>query len=336
MKNLPLTLAALLGSALITHVHAQSPAERRQQMADSIRKVYLTEAAVANPLLRQATFSMDIIPKTDVTTIMNGNKLYDGKIRQERISALFNIPLKKWGKNSLNATVSYLQQNVHLSDLTLTSPDMSFLEGRSVTRQSVGFTASFISADSLFGHQVIYTASISGLTAKAQSIQRISYLGGVIFTIKQTKDVRSAVGILVNIDPFLKVPVAPVYSYWRRYQNGVELNLNLPQQVMLRKPLSQKFYGSFGASLAGTMAFASYNNPSLPADVGYSNVDIKTGPGLEYRIAKKFMIGVNAGLLTPLQSRGFDIRKDASDYFLKNDRANSFYFNFTLSLLPVF
>ncbi|MBL4674728.1 MAG: hypothetical protein JKY70_00730 [Mucilaginibacter sp.] len=183
---------------------------------------------------------------------------------------------------------------------------------------------------------MIYTASISGLTSESGSIDRVSYLGGLIFTLKQRRDMRSSLGLLINIDPFLKTPVIPVYTYWRKYKNGTELNVNLPQQIMLRKPFSSKLYGTLGSSLAGTMAFANYDQSFLPDKVGYNTLDIKTGPGLEYRIAKKFMIGVNAGVLSPIQSRGFDINKDASEYFLKNDRSSSFYFNFTLSLLPIF
>ncbi|MBL4674727.1 MAG: hypothetical protein JKY70_00725 [Mucilaginibacter sp.] len=129
MKNIPLTLTAMLSMALITHTYAQSPTERRKQMADSIRKVYLTEAAISNPLLRQATVSMDIIPKSDITTFIKGNKLYEGKLRQERISALFNIPIKTWGNNSVTATVSYFQQNLKLSELKPVYPELAQLDG---------------------------------------------------------------------------------------------------------------------------------------------------------------------------------------------------------------
>lgn len=333
MKILSLSMAL---SATATISLAQTNADAyRKHMMDSIKKVYMTEAAVRNPTLRQIVVSTDVIAPTNIKSELYGNKLFDAKkLSQVRTTAIFTIPVTSWGKNSISTTFSAFQQRFHLSEVTPYQADMAGLEGKTVNKLTVGFTGNFVRVDSLFGHQVIYTGSVSGLTGEASSVQKLSFLGGMIFALKQTPNVRLNLGLLVNIDPSITVPVIPFITYWRKLENNFELNVSLPRELSLRKTISPKLWLSFGTSLAGSIAFFKHNRPDFPQDGNYSTLELKTGPGMEYRFAKKFILGVNAGALTPFQAREFKVGDKANNYFLRNSITTAPYVNFTLSVLP--
>lgn len=141
--------------------------------------------------------------------------------------------------------------------------------------------------------------------------------------------------MLINIDPSINVPVIPVITYWRKFENDLELNINLPRELALRKTISPNLWLSFGTSLAGSIAFFKHNRPGFPEDGNYSTLELKTSPGMEYRFAKKFIFGVNAGAITPLQAREFKVGDRANNYFLNNKIMTAPFVNFTLSVLPL-
>ncbi|MVN91773.1 DUF6268 family outer membrane beta-barrel protein [Mucilaginibacter aquatilis] len=325
----------LLFFILTNSAFAQSQADAyRKRMMDSIKNVYLIEAAIRNPALRQASITTDVTSGSNIENFVHGNKIFDGTMQVLRTSALFNVPVHQWGKNSISATFSAFQQRFHLSNITPYQPNLPDLEGKVFNKFTVGFTGTFLRVDSLFGHQVVYSASISGVTSRASSIQKLSYLGAVIFSLKQTPKVRTSVGLFINIDPSINVPVVPFFTYWRKLNNDLELNVNLPQQLTLRKGISPKLWATLGTSLSGSIAFFRHNQPGIPQDGNFSTIDLKTGPGIEYRFAKKFIFGLNAGFLTNLQSREFEVNSKANDYFLRNKVNPSFFGSFSVSVLP--
>jgi hypothetical protein len=305
----------------------------RRKMIDSMRMAAMSQIAQQNPILRQVHISTDVIGNGDITSRLYGDPIFKGKARTVRTNARFTVPVKSWGKNSISASFSYFQQRLEITAVQSLNPLVGS-EDRIFNKSTVGLTASFVRRDSLFRRPIFYSVNVLGLTNSASSIKKLSYLGTAIFPLKQTATTRYSVGIVINIDPSLKVPVVPIFTYWHKFSNGVELNFNMPQQVGFRKAFSDKFWATFGTSLSGSVAFFNISQPNLPNDVNYTNVDLKTGPGMEYRIGKKFIIGVSGGLLTPLSSRVFDRNKTSSDYFINNKLSNVPYVNFSFSVLP--
>lgn len=326
-----LTVVGLFTTTLCS---AQNNSNAYQQMAaDSMKRSALTEASLTNPTLRQIHISTDIISKGDVTTNVNGQPLLKGKARTIRTSVLFNIPVASWGKNSVSASASYFAQDLKVTDIqrldgSTGNPNLDF------NKAAVGLSATFQRRDSLFGKPVFYMASISGLTNSASSVKKVSYLASAIFLLKQTPQTRISAGLLVNIDPSLNVPVFPVVSYWHQFDNKLELNFALPSGAGLRKAVTENLWATFGTSLSGSVSFINFNYPNLPRDVNYTTIDLKTGLGIEYRLAKRFMLGVNGGILSPISARAFDRNKSSKDYFLDNKLSNTPYVNFTFSVLP--
>lgn len=317
-----------------TYCSAQNNSNVYQRVvADSLKKNAISEAAINNPTLRQIHISTDLISKGEITSKLYGQPLFKGKGQTIRTSAIFNIPVKSWGKNSVVATTSYFAQHLKIDEIerpdgTLSSNEIEYNEF------TVGLTATFQRRDILFGKPVFYMASISGLTNEASSIKKLSYLGSAIFLLKQTSTTRIATGIIVNIDPSMSVPAIPLFTYWHKFGNNLEFNVGVPTGIGLKKAITKNLWANIGTSVSGSVAFLNLDYQNLPKDVNYTTIDLKNGLGLEYRLAKKFMFGVNGGILMPINARAFERNQSSNDYFLDNKLNKTPYINFTFSILP--
>ena len=333
MKSSPLLF--ILPIFFAGKTFAQTPQENyRKHMIDSIKKVYLREAAIRNPALRQVTVSTDLISRGEIHSKLYGNELYDGKISQVRTTALLTVPVVKWKKNAISTSFSFFNQYFDVNNVTFPLYDSIKVNHGYRNKLTVGFTASYQRVDSLLGQMVVYTGNLSLLTGDASSIQKVSFLGGVIFILKQTPVTNISVGLFANIDPSINVPVVPFFIYWHKFKNEVELSVNLPQQVMLRKALSKNAWFNLGSSLTGAVAFFQSEQPGIPRNINYSSLDVKSGAGLEFRLSKIVLLGINGGVMTPIMSRQFELNKRSDDYFISNKINTTPYGNVTISLLP--
>lgn len=306
----------------------------QKKMIDSIKKVYIREAAVRSPALRQVVISTDLIADGTIRSKLYGNNLFDGTLSQIRTSALVNVPVHAWGKNKLTASFSFFHQHLSVMTGKQYMPDSHRIPDTSVTKLTVGLSASYQRVDSLFGRRVIYTGSLSVLADDYRFAQKVSFIGGMIFQLKQTRNTNISLGMLLNIDPSVDIPVLPLFIYWHKFKNDVELDINLPQRLLVRKALSKRSWVYFGTSMAGSVSFFRFSHTVLPADVSFSSVDLKTGPGVDFRLNKLLMIGANTGVLTPITSRQFERNESSNKYFLSNRISTIPYLNVTVSLLP--
>lgn len=316
-------------------VHAQTGTVLDQTaIADSIKSERMTKAAIMNPILRQVTMSGDVMGESKFHTDMNGKRILDGKMLQYRTASLFNIPVLRWNKNTFNVSVLTLQQIAHFSDVTSGTSPVS-KELLNYNKLTVGVSASYSRVDSLFGLPVYYTAAVSGTSNDVKSVKKMSYLAGAVFTVKQTRSTRISLGGMVNIDPSLSIPFLPVIGYWHQFNNGLELDINLPSRFALKKQYGQRFWVSAGTSITGNISF--FNNQTysgIPADVNYTSMELKTGLGMEYLIGKKIMVGVNGGLFSNIKSKAFDKDKTVKDYFIQSSFSAVPYVSFSVSVLP--
>ncbi|MCD0487590.1 DUF6268 family outer membrane beta-barrel protein [Pedobacter sp. MC2016-14] len=312
---------------------AQTKPELSKHTKDSLSRIYLDNAAILNPVLRQVTVSTDLISRGDIESKLMGEPLMKGKSSTIRTTVNLNLPVASWGKNSLAVSGTFFQQKINVSDVQSFSPTLGN-EDFDFNKGTFGLTASFTRADLLFGRAVYYMASATGVTNDLAEVKRLSFLGTAVFPLKQTATTRYAAGVVVNIDPSLKIPAFLIFSYWHKFQNKIELNVTLPNSFGLRRAFSDRFWATLGTSLSGSLAFFELNQANLPRDANYTTIDLKSGLGVEYRVGKKMIFGINGGILTPLSARAFDRRESSSEYFLNNKLSNVPYVNFSFSLLP--
>ena len=327
----------LLLIALFTSAIAQTTQERaKKRIIDSLKMEALSGYAMRYPQLRQGSFATDFIGSSNVKAELNGKELFEGKTTVTRIRSVFSVPIAQWGKNAITGTVSYQQQHFETTNIKSFDPQFSSND-RSLTKSTVGFTASFSRADSIFGKQVIYSGSISGITDEASSIKRVNYLGTASVPLKRTPYSSLTVGLVVILDPSAVAPFIPIVSYWRKYKKSdLELFVDIPSRIALRKQLSKRSWTSIGSELGGSLSFFELNQPSFPQNNIYSNIEIRTGATFEYLLTKKIIFGINGGLFTTASNRMFDRNNKPTDYFYKSTNGSSPYISFSISLLPFF
>lgn len=327
-----LTVLALIGN--VNLMAQYNAAMQHQHMIDSIKRVYMEEAAIRNPLLRKASITTEVISRTRISSDLNGAPYFKARLAQVRTFALFNCKLMSRNKNTLSASVGFFNQHLDVNQLHAYQFDSSLTAQSSISKTTVGLSLTFTRIDSLFGRMVMYSGTVSGLTNEIESIKKISFLGGMLLSLKQTATTSLMAGLLVNIDPSNNVPVIPAVVYYHHFPNNWNLNINLPQDINVRRQLFNNTWFSFGSSLFGSVAFLKYHKPGFPDNVNYSSFDLKTGPGIEFRFAQIMMLGINAGLITPIMSRQFDEDRKANDYFISNKINSTPYMGFNLSVLP--
>lgn len=322
-------------SILVTAAFSQTAKEIAIKKAtDSIQAFYINEAAMRYPLLRQAAVSTEFTGNANVKSELNGNNFYEGKVKITKVRSHFNLPIAQIGKNTFNGSVSILQQHFDMSGGTSTNPALPALNN-SFNKSSVGLSASFFRADSLFNRPVYYSASISGFTDEASSIKRVTYTGAVIFPLKRTPNTTLSLGLIALIDPSSPIPASIYISYWHKFaESKLELIADLPTRLALRKQLSARSWITLGSELGGSSLFFDFKNTILPADAMYTTLEIKSGSTFEYRVTKKLILGLSGGILSTATSRFFERNEKPNDYFIKNKIGSVPYMNFSVSFLP--
>jgi hypothetical protein len=246
----------------------------RNLAADSIKRIMLEQAALRTPTLRQIYISTDIISKGDIESKLHDNLLFKGKASTIRTTAIFNVPLKSWGKNSVSATFTYFQQELRVTDLQSFHAGLGN-EDLKLNKGTVGLTASFQSRDSLFQRPVYYILNASGVTDDFGALKKLSFLGTAVMPLKQSATTRYSAGLILNIDPSIKIPVFPLFTYWHKFKNNIEANIGLPTGMNLRKEVFQRLSVTLGNTISGSLAFLNLNNPNLPNNANYTTIDLK-------------------------------------------------------------
>jgi hypothetical protein len=314
---------------------AQTPDEiLTRKRDDSIKMAQRSAAAIQYPLLRQGFISTDVIGTGNITAKLRGNDFFKAKEQITRVRANFNLPVAQWGKNKISANFNYLYQHIDISQVTSYNPAVP-VHNSSSDFTTISLSAGYTRVDTLFHHQVIFSANVSGVTDELSSIRRVNELVGVIVPIKQTATTVFSVGLFYSHDPTIQFPVIPLISYMHKFQTGdFRLFVDLPTRVLVKKQLSAKSWLSLGTELSESQSYLKLNESLLPRNAINTTLELKTGPGYEYLIGKKLMIGINGGLLSTLSSRIFQQGQASSTYFIKNTNSAVPYIGFTVSFLP--
>ncbi|WP_256011673.1 hypothetical protein [Desertivirga xinjiangensis] len=327
-------LKILIVSGLsISSLHAQTnPGALNQKYRDSIKASYLEEAAIRSPAFRPVSISTSLFGAGIMSGKLGENEVYKGDANLVETSIGLKFPVASWGKNTVVANVKYQHQRMEFVEEETASMglDPSLI---SFSKGAVGVGAMYTRSDSLFGKKVVYLASISGLTNNISYLRKMSYMAGASFILKQNQNTNFTIGLVVNIDPSSPIPAFPLISYWHRFgYSKLELSAD-PSRVSLRKMMKKDLWASFGTSISGSTFFFEQKFQAIPEDVNYSSSDVKTGAGLEYRLFRKFMVGVEGGLAIPMDARAFEAGKTTRDYFFNNERTTRPYLNLSVSLL---
>lgn len=305
-----------------------------KRMIDSLKMEGLSTFAMRYPQLRQGFFATDLIGKGHVKSEFKGKDLYEGEMSITRIRSNFSVPISQWGRNAVIGTIGYQQQQFRTTNITSFNPQFSNAD-IAITKRTVSLSASFTRSDSIFNKQVFYSAGIAGVTDEASSIKRLNYLATVTVPLKRNATSALTVGLVVIIDPSSVAPVVPIVSYWHKFKTqDLELFVDMPSRVALRKQLSKKAWTSIGTELGGGLLFFDLDQPSLPRNNIYTSLEFRSGATFEYLLTKKLIFGVNGGVFTSAASRMFEKNDKPNDYFFKAKTGSVPYISFSVSFLP--
>lgn len=324
-------ILAVFFSTTIAQITKESAMKK---MKDSLTLEALSSYAQRYPLLRQGFVTFDVVGNSNVKGELNGNDLYEGKMSMTRIRSNFNVPIVRWGKSLISGTVGFQQQRFQTTEVKNFVPGFSTADFN-ITKSTVRLGANFSRSDSLFNIPIGYGFGISGVTDEASSIKRVNYIATVTVPVKRSQYSSLTVGAVVILDPSAVAPFIPVVSYWHKYkESDLELFIDFPARVALRKQLSKRSWTSVGSELGGNLMFFDIDNTPLPQNSIYSNIEIRSGLTFEYLLTKKLVFGVNGGLYTTTSNRVFDRNDTPDDYYYKSSNSSSPYISFSISFLP--
>lgn len=320
-------------------VYGQAPVKKgndamgSSKLTDSLKMVALREIALRYPLLRQGGVSTEFVGNQDLKSDLYGNRVLESKVQISRIKAYVNIPVAEIGKNVISSSLGLVQQKISFSDIN-GQPDRIQGAKMVLKQNTFNFRLGITRASTLFDKPVVYSVSALAITNEHFSYVRMNYLGLAAITLNRSADRSSSVGLVLLLDPSSPLPVSPYFNAWRKFSSSLELFVDLPSRVNIRKQLSEKSFLSFGTELTGSLAFLNLNVPALPQQNVFTMLDLRTGPAYEYRLSKYVVLGASGGLLSPLQSRVFEKSARSKDYFIENKLKAAPYVNFSISVLP--
>lgn len=327
-------LVSLLMIAVIPAMAQGSDARLQKKKIDSIKMTYLRQAAIRYTALRQAGITTDFMMHSTIRSELYGKELYNGEVQTTRIKAFLNLPVAGWGKNRVSAAINYQRQSIDISETVSLQPELPVTD-MVVEKNTVSFLASYSRSDSLFKIPVLINGSIAVTTDENFRRSRINYIGLLAFQLVRKQHTAFNAGLMAILDPSSPVPVFPYMSLWHRFpQSGLELFVEPPSRIALRKQLSQNNSLSFGTEMVGLSAFSEFNKPTFPPDAIYASLELKTGFTYEHVFSRKVVVGLSAGMLSTLSSRLFDEDKPSKDYFIKNRIGSLPYVSVSVQLLP--
>jgi hypothetical protein len=302
----------------------------RIRMADSVKKAVIVDALLKNPNLRPAMISTTFIGRGQLEGNFRGQNILSGNFVQRRTDALLNLPVKNWGKNGMvTATVYYVRTNYELSDIKGAE-----VKDANPSKNTVGLTTTYRRIDSLFGRMFISSARLILMTGDGGGVNKYTVMVNGMFLLKKTATTTFMLGAQVIYDPTVNMPVVPLMVYQKNLPNGFDLNITIPQQLTLRKTVSKNMWASFGTTLVSSVSFFNFTSPYVPRNSNFNSLDLKTGPSVDYKLNKLLLLGVSAGLWTPVMYRQYGRWEKSNHYFFDGKVDSTPYINVNLSVIP--
>jgi hypothetical protein len=257
-------------------------------------------------------------------------KLPESKVnsfRQAKVSAnLVFLKRKTW---MLGTSLGYKYTN---GDIYLTDPSSGRIRHMNGQSHYFSSSANFTYFSTLFNKKAIYAARVM-VDGSEKYVERVKAMVSGAVVLKANQKTKMTAGLLVNIDPSSQVPVAPVFTYEHRFNNGLMVDIILPKSLYLRKRL---FSGTGRVSLGTEMdvtSFYLYHFDGTSQKYEYRQLDINSGVVYEHVMGGFIITGKTGIKLTP-SGRIFRKEDTFADPVYKTKPDPAFYFNVGISYNP--
>jgi len=301
---------------------------------DSVKEDAIDQAALIYPRIRQFSISHVQGYNGNIRAKMNGNALFDGKIKMGRTNINMNLPLIDTKNNAFITSLGVVHQYTELSEVQSLIPGNTVMEiGNYIPMLSLG--ATFVHRDSIFNHPVTFTGSLSGLFNPSLSKRQITFTGLITVPLIQRQYTRITAGLVVNLDPSSPIPAFILVSYFHKFKAAdMDLIVDAPYRIALRKPIKSRSSLTLQTELGGNNSFFTFDGSSLPNKLTFSTLEIKSGLLFEYRATKKMVFSLSAGGLSTVTSKIFEQGEKSSNPIIENKQGTVPYAQVGISLLP--
>jgi hypothetical protein len=303
--------------------------------ADSVKSVAVEHAALMYPRIRQFSITHEENRVGKIHSKLDGNDVFEGDFRSSRTKINFNMPILQRKNSTVVANLGVIHQFYELSNVKSLDPQKPVYDDRLYTPiMSTGLT--YIRTETLFGKPVTFIASGGGIFNPSMDRSQFTLTGIATVPLIQKENTRLTVGAVVLIDPASPLPFFLMASYYHKFKEwDMDLMVDLPYRVALRKEMNPKTSLTFFNELGGSNSFFDYPIPTLPTQkLTLSSLELKSGLMAEYRLTKKAVISLSAGANYMVNSRIHENNSKPKDYFLENMHTPVPFVQVGFSLLP--
>jgi len=152
--------------------------------------------------------------------------------------------------------------------------------------------------------------------------------------LKKTENTTFSLGLLALIDQSSPTPVLPIVSYYHKFiPSGLELMVDLPTGVNLKKSIAKNAWVSVGSNQHSYTIFYDRHNAFLDGKVSYNTIELKNGAAFEYLFAKNIMLTLDGGLNSFLSAKLFKAGENYNNASITSSNKSVPYVNVGLSLV---
>ena len=305
--------------------------------SDSVKTLMIEQAALMYPMMRQFSITHEENGVGEIRSKLNGNDFSKSDFRSTVTKINFNIPIFKRGNNGVSMSIGGIHREYEVSNVrNYNAQNSVFDSDLSVPMLSAGL--SYMRNAILFGKNVTFTGVASGIFTPSFDQSQFTFTGLALVPFIQRPYTRLSVGAVLLLNPASPVPIFFMATYYHKFKAcDLDLMIDMPYRIALRKQMGRRTSLSFVSELGGTNSFFEFNHPMQAADdqkLILSSLDIKTGLLAEYRLTRKAVLSLNAGANYIVNDR---IRKNndkPKDYFFENMHKPVPFVQVGLSLLP--
>ncbi|MGF7025033.1 DUF6268 family outer membrane beta-barrel protein [Sphingobacterium sp. HSC-15S19] len=334
MQKLNLVIFLVMLSVSLKAQHQVSTA------SDSIMAVktdLAEQAALMYPRLRQFSISHEENGFGTIRSKMGDKELFEGKFRSSRTSVNFNMPVLQRENNKLVVNAGAINQFYDLSEIRSFDPQTPIYDGET-NMQMISTGLTYIRTATIFGKSATFAASGGVLFNNDFSRNQLSFTGIANINLIQRENTRLSLGGALLLNPASPVPFFVTANYYHKFKGlSMDLMVDLPYRVALRKEVTKKTSLTFFNELGGANSFFDFKNstPTVSSEkLTLSSLEIKSGLMAEYRVSRKAVISLSAGSNYMVNSRIRENNSKPNDYFVENKHKPVPFVQVGFSLLP--
>ncbi|RZJ79991.1 MAG: hypothetical protein EOO20_26375 [Chryseobacterium sp.] len=327
-------LTILLLSVASIAIAQQNYSKLNKQQIDSIKNDAIDQAALLYPRIRQFSITHMQGFEGKINSKFQGKPLFDGRAQLGRTNINMSLPILDTKNNSFLGSLGVVHQFTKISNVINYDPQRNVTETENYIPM-LALGAAFVHRDTIFNHAVTFTGSVSGLFNPSFSSKQITFTGLITVPIIQRQYTRLTAGIVVNIDPSSPIPAFLMVSYFHKFKSSdIDLMIDAPYRIALRKSIKSRTSLTLQTEVGGNNSFFDFKSASLPSNLTYSTLELKSGLLFEYRVSKKMIFSLSGGALTTATSKIFEQGEKSSNAFVKNQQGTVPYAQVGISLLP--